>query len=352
MNNYFPTIGAPSTDINGLENAFQSVNNLVGTGDGIVIDPSADAYATKDNGLLLNTFADIIATCINSAPLVDNQCASLYTDATPSGGAYPAIETLQAASYMARNPTNNVPALFGLVTGTPPFIGFNTQPLAFAVNLENAYSSCPATINLNSLTHFELLAGATITSAAGAQTTISGGDLGLNPGTAVTGFPPAILVTPGQMYIDDVAGVSAQAQLDLTTAYNQVAGIAGAAPLPADISGEILPPGLYSSTTTLAFNTDITLDAQGDPNAQFVFQVGSGLNTGGNTQVHLINGAQAKNVFWQVSSSAVLGGGSVFEGTILAYASITLNIGTTVNGRALARTGAVTMSGGNTVTAP
>jgi hypothetical protein len=152
------------------------------------------------------------------------------------------------------------------------------------------------------------------------------------------------------MYLTDP--IAAQAQLDLGTVYQQVAGLAGAAPLPADISGYILPPGLYSSTATLAYNTDITLDAQGDPNAQFIFQVASGLNTGLGTHIILLNGAQAKNVFWQIRSSAVLGHDSVFEGSIFAYASITLNIDVVVHGRALASNGAVTMSGNNTVVAP
>jgi len=356
LNNFSPNIGAPSTDIAGLQNAFQSVNNLVNTGTGIVVPNTSNLYATADNGLLLNTFGDIIASCINSNPadLTNPACTNLFSNATPTGPVYPAFETMQAASYIAANPTNNVPALFGLITGTPPFVAYSTAPPAFAVALANRYSSCPATINLNSLDHFELLAASAITSAAGGQTVISGGDMGLWPNTvtSVTGFPPAELVSPGVMYFDDPGGVAAQAQLDLTTAYNQVAGLHGAAPLPADISGDILPPGLYSTTSTLAFTQNITLDAQGDPNAQFVFQVASGLNTSGNTQILLINGAQARNVFWQVGSSAILGGGSTFEGTILAYASITLNINTVMHGRALASTGAVTMSGNVTVTAP
>jgi hypothetical protein len=349
LNVLTPSIGAPSSDINGLQNAFQSVNNLVNTETGVVVDPSTNSYASKNNGLLLNTFGDIIASCINSAPLLDNACANFYLYATPTGGSFPAVDSQQAASYMARNPTNNTSNLFNLISPQAPFVGYSTAPPAFAVNLANVYSSCPATINLNSLDQFELLAGSGITAAAGAQTTISGGNIGLSPGTAVTGFPPAIVVD-GQFELTNP--IAAQAQLDLTTAYNQVAGIPGAAPLPADISGYILPPGLYSTTSTLSFTTDITLDAQGDPNAQFVFQVGSGLTTADNTKIHLINGAQAKNVFWQVSSSAVLGNNSVFQGSILAYASITLNIGDVLNGRALASTGAVTMSGGDTVTKP
>jgi hypothetical protein len=349
-NVFSPAIGAPSTDIIGLQNAFQSVNNLVSTETGDVVDPATNVYASSDNGILLNTMGDILASCVNSAPLLDTSCFNLYANATPTGLVFPSTDTDQAASYMARNPTNNVPALFGLIPAKPPFIAASTAPAAFAVNLANLHSSCQAPINLNTLDHFELLAGSNITAAAGGLTTITGGDIGLSPGTAVTGFPPAILTTPAVMYLTDP--IAAQAQLDLTTVYNQVAGLPGAAPLPADISGYILPPGLYSTTATLAFNNNITLDAQGDPNAQFIFQVASGLNTGLDTQIILINGAQAKNVFWQIGSSAVLGHDSIFQGSIFAYASITLNIDVVVHGRALASNGAVTMSGNNTVVAP
>jgi hypothetical protein len=352
-NTFSPAIGAPSTDINGLQNAFQSVNNLVNTGTGIVVDPSVNAYATADNGLMLNTFGDIIAACINSDPLHDLSCFHLYGDATPSLTSYPASDTVQASSYMAQNPSNNVPALFGLISAFPPFVGYSTAPTAFTVPLTNLHSSCQPTINLNSLDSFELLAGSTITAAQGTTTsTVSGGNMGLSPGTAITGFgTAALLISPGVTYVG-TDPIAEQAQLDLTAAYNQVHLLPGAAPLPADISGDILPPGLYSTTSTLAFTTNITLDAQGDSNAQFIFQVASGLNTSGNTQILLVNGAQAKNVFWQVGSSAILGGNSTFEGTILAYASITLNSNTTLHGRALASTGAVTLTGSNFVAAP
>jgi hypothetical protein len=350
LNALAPAIGAPSTDINGLQNAFQAVNNLVHTPTGVAVTAIEDHYATDDNALLLNTFGDIIASCINSAPLVDTACAKLYFDATPTGGAFPAVDTLQAASYMALNPTNNIPKLFGLITSSAPFVGYSSAPASFSAPLTNANSSCPATIPMGSLLHFELLAGSTITSAAGGQTTVSGGDMGLWPGSAVTGFPPAILETPGVMYLTDPVAQAAQG--DLTIAYDAAAGLMHPNLLPADISGYILPPGLYTVTSTLAFSTDITLDAQGDSSAQFIFQIPSALNTGGSTQIHLVNGAQAKNVFWQVGSAATIGGGSTFQGSILAHQAITLNLDVVVHGRALASLAAVTMSGNVTVTAP
>jgi hypothetical protein len=353
-NNLFPSIGAPSTDILGLENAFQAVNNLVDTSTGIVIDPAKNTYASADNGLLLNTYGDILASCVNSNPLLDTSCFHLFADATPTGsGVYPATDTGQASSYMAANPTNNVPALFGLIPPQAPFVGFGAAPTAFAVTLANLHSSCEAPINLGSLTHFELLAGSTITATQGTKTSIvSGGDMGLYGGSSITGFGtgPAELVPPGMIYIGDSTAL--QAQSDLTAAINQISTLSPAVLVPADISGYILPPGLYKNASSLAFTSNITLDAQGDSSAQFIFQIGSTLTTSGNTQILLLNGAQAKNVFWQVGSSATIGLNSDFEGTILAGASITLGHDAVVHGRALASTAAVGLDGSNVVSAP
>jgi hypothetical protein len=130
----------------------------------------------------------------------------------------------------------------------------------------------------------------------------------------------------------------------LTTAYNDAAGAAGGQAIPADIGNSTLFPGVYKTSISLGITGNLTLDAQGDPNAVWIFQIGSTLTTAaGNSQVILSGGAQAQNVFWQVGSSATLGTNTIFEGTIMAQASITLTTGATLNGRALARTGAVTL---------
>jgi hypothetical protein len=119
-----------------------------------------------------------------------------------------------------------------------------------------------------------------------------------------------------------------------------------------NLGGLTLPPGLYKSTSSLSISSgDLTLDAQGDANAVFIFQMASTLTTTTDRAVVLTGSAKAANVFWQVGSSATLGTTSVFKGTIMANQSITLNAGATLNGRALARIGAVTMSG-NTVVMP
>jgi hypothetical protein len=146
---------------------------------------------------------------------------------------------------------------------------------------------------------------------------------------------------------------SDQAKLDLTTAYNDAAGrTVNPITVSGNIGGQTLTPGLYKSTSTLAISSgDLTLDAQGDANAVFIFQIASALTTTSGRQVILSGGAMASNIFWQVGTSATLGTTSVFKGNILADQSITLETGATLDGRALARIGAVTLDS-NTVTRP
>src|ERR1051326_3186815 len=179
-------------------------------------------------------------------------------------------------------------------------------------------TAAQAPVPLGSASAFAVLAGSTVTSTGG---TMLNGDLGLSPGTAVTGFPPGIV--NGTTHLGDPT--AAQAQLDLTSAYNDAAGrTVGAITVAGNLGGQTLTPGLYKSTSTLEISSgDLTLDAQGDANAVFIFQIASTLTTTSGRQVILINGAKAANVFWQVGSSATLGTLSVFKGNILASASIT-----------------------------
>jgi hypothetical protein len=195
-----------------------------------------------------------------------------------------------------------------------------------------------APVALGAATTFAVLAASTVTSTG--ATTVNG-DLGLSPGTAVTGFPPGTV--NGTIHAGDPA--AAQAQLDLTTAYNDAAGrTVGAITAAGNLGGQTLTPGLYKSTSSLEISSgDLTLDAQGDANAVFIFQMASTLTTTVGRQVILSGGARAANVFWQVGSSATLGTGSVFKGNILAFASITVTTGAAVEGRLLARTAAVTL---------
>jgi hypothetical protein len=198
-----------------------------------------------------------------------------------------------------------------------------------------------APVALGSATTFAVLAGSAVTSTGGSTVN---GDLGVNPGTALTGAP----VVNGTIHLGDPA--AAQAQLDLTTAYNDAAGrTVGAISLAGNLGGQTLTPGLYKSISSLEISSgNLTLDAQGDANAVFIFQIASTLTTTAGRQVILSGGAKTANIFWQVGSSATLGTTSVFKGNILALTSITVTTGATVEGRLLARNGAVTLDA-NTV---
>jgi len=146
---------------------------------------------------------------------------------------------------------------------------------------------------------------------------------------------------------------AATAQAALTVAYNDLAG--RTAPAPATVAGDLggltLFPGLYKSTSTLGITGTVTLDGQGNANAVWIFQIASSLTTLGSSSVVLANGASAHNIFWQVGSSATLGTNSTFNGSILALTSVTLTTGAALNGRALARNGAVTLDT-NMITVP
>jgi hypothetical protein len=208
-------------------------------------------------------------------------------------------------------------------------------------------SACPLPpVNLGSAGLFAVLAGATVTNT-GPSVVI--GDLGVSPGTAVTGFLPGKVV--GTQFAADPT--SAAAELDLTVAYDDAAGrVLCPVSLAGNLGGMTLAPGLYKSTSGLAISSgDLTLDAKGDASAVFIFQMASTLVTTVGRQVILTGGAEASNVFWQVGSSATLGAYSSVEGTIMANQSISLNTGAVLNGRALARIAAVTLDT-NSITRP
>ncbi len=192
---------------------------------------------------------------------------------------------------------------------------------------------------------FAVLAGSTVTNT-GPTTVI--GDLGVSPGTAVTGFPPGLV--SGVIHAGDA--VANQAQTDATTAYNAAAGQPCDVTLTGqDLGGKTLTPGVYCFSSSAQLTGQLILDGQGNPSSVFIFQIGSTLTTASTASVVLINGAQpcSSNIFWQVGSSATLGTNTTFTGNILALASITLNTGTVTNGGLYARTGAVTVDSNNVV---
>ena len=201
-------------------------------------------------------------------------------------------------------------------------------------------------IALASAGSFGALAGSTITNTG---LTLVVGDIGVSPGTAITGFLPGVVV--GAKHAGDPA--SAQGIADLTIAYNDAAGrVLCPVTVAGNLGGQTLAPGLYKSTSSVAVSSgDLTLDAQGDPSGVFIFQTASTLTVTSGRKVILAGGAQAKNVFWQVGTSATLGSTSVFVGTIMADQAITLETGATLDGRALARIAGVTLDS-NAVTVP
>jgi hypothetical protein len=200
-----------------------------------------------------------------------------------------------------------------------------------------------APVALGTNATFAVLAGTAVTSTG--DTTVNG-DLGVSPGTTLTGAP----TVNGTTHLGDP--IAAQAQLDLTAAYDDAAGRPGGAAASGNLGGQTLPPGLYTSATSMEISSgDLTLDAAGDPNGVWIFQMGTTLITTVGRQVVLIGGAQAANIFWQVGSSATIGGSSVFKGNILAYTSIALGTGATLEGRVLARNALVSLDG-NTITVP
>jgi hypothetical protein len=233
----------------------------------------------------------------------------------------------------------------------PGYAWLAVGPVAVAGAIVMFIASQPAVaaiapVGLGTAGYFAVLAGTTVTNTG--PSSISG-DLGVSPGTAVTGFPPGI-VSNGTIHRAD--GVANDAQSDLTTAYNDAAGRSPTANVPAFIgAGETLAPGVYKASSSLEVGGSLTLNAGGDPNAVFIFQAPSTLITDSASSVILTNDAQACNVFWQVGSSATLGTSSAFTGSILALTSISVDTGDVIAGRALARNGAVTLDD-DTITVP
>jgi len=209
--------------------------------------------------------------------------------------------------------------------------------LVFAFAIPAAAQAAP--VNLATVNPFVVLGGTTVTNT---NASVLNGDLGVAPGTALTGFDVAVV--NGATHAND--GVAKTAQADLTTAYNVAAEqpVSGGNDLSnTDLGERTLTPGAYGFTSSAQLTGALTLDAKGDPNAQFVFEIAEGLTTAPASSVVLVNGASPCNVFWQVGSSATLDTTTVFQGNLMALTSISLNNGASVIGRVLARNGQVSL---------
>src|SRR5438270_349258 len=271
--------------------------------------------------------------------------SSSFTLTGPGGanvaGAVTYVATTNVATFKPTNPL----ALNTVYNATITTAVADTFGDNLAANFTWSFTtpaSCPPPptgIALGTACSFGILGATPVVSSVG-PTHVTG-DIGISPAASVTGFPPGTLT--GTEHLGDA--VAATAQGDLTTAYNNAAGAAGGAVLPADAGGLTLAPGVYKTTSSqpsLGITGNLALS--GNANGVWIFQIVSTLTTAsGNSQVILSGGAQSKNVFWQVGSSATLGTNTTFAGNIMALASITVNTGATLNGRALARNGAVTL---------
>lgn len=303
---------------NGTISGTATVTVVAGALATITVTPNPDTLAT----LATQQFTAVGRDALN------NIVAITPVWSVTNGGGTIGVNGLFTAGNVAGTFTNTVRATSGTVFGTatvvipaPPFV-----PLGGAA------------------TH-GILAGTAVTCISGG---LISADIGVSPGNTLTGFGPCAYTGVANLG----NAVAATAQLNLTTAYNTLAGLPcpPANAIVADLGGTTLAAGVYCTAIGINVTGVLTLNGGGDPNAVFVFQAGSSLITAGN--VVLINQAQAKNVYWQVGSSATLGTGSQWQGNILALSSITLVDTATLLGRALARNGAVSLGTSNTITLP
>ena len=233
----------------------------------------------------------------------------------------------------------------GSVTGTfTSTVRANSGSVSGFATVVVIAAPAPIMVPLGEAATHGILAGSAITCV---DLGIVNADASVWPGSAFTGFPPCVVT--GAQHAADTYGQTAQG--DLTTAYDQLDGVACGATLSSDLGGQTLQPGVYCSMSSQGLTGEMFLDALGDPNATFIIKAASALTTA-TAQVTLLNGAQAKNVYWLVGSSATIGVGSAMKGNIIALQTITLVDNATLLGRALARNGAVSLGTSNVITLP
>ena len=303
----------------------------------ISVAPPDGATGICPNSVVVATFSE----AMNPATINTTTFTLTGPGSTPVLGAVTYAVSSNVATFTPTSPLA-LDTLYTatITTGAQDLAG---NPLAndFVWTFTTSVTACQAPVPLGSACSFGILGATPVVSNLG-PTNVTG-DVGIWPAASITGFPPGTIT--GSFHAGDAVAMTAQG--DLTTAYDYAAAAAGGAVLPADIGGQTLAPGVYKTTSaqpSLGITGDLTLDGGGDSNAVWIFQIVSSLTTAAtNSQVILTNSATAQNVFWQVGSSATLGTTTTFAGTIMAQASVTLGTGATLNGRALARTGAVTL---------
>jgi hypothetical protein len=313
-----------------------------------VTPPNGSATTCPNTALITATFSH----AMNPATIN----TSTFTLVGPGATAVIGVVTYVASTNVATFTPSTALTPSASYTATITTGAQDTSGTALASNFVWTFTTTAtctppgAAIPLGAACSFGILAGSTVTntSTTAAPTNVTG-DVGVWAGTAIVGFPPGNLT--GVLHAGDSVAMTAQGAL--TTAYNNAAGAAGGAVLPADIGGLTLAPGVYKTTSaqpSVGITGNLTLS--GPPSGVWIFQVVSTLTTAaGNSQVIMAGGATSHNVFWQIGSSATLGTNTTFAGTIMASQSISLSSGATLNGRALASIGAVTLIS-NTVNVP
>lgn len=349
---YTATITTAATDLAGNalagnQAALPAASNYVWTFTASAADNTAPTV-TLTSPANLATGVPINSTVNATFSKAMDQATISTTTFTLATSAVPAVPVLGAVTYDALNniaiftPSSNLAAstsYTATVTNGAKDLAGNALVVPAVATPANPWTFttgtglAPGAVALGSASTFGIMATAAITAAS--ASTING-DVSLDPGTSMTGFPPAIV--NGAIHINDT--VSAQARADLLNSYNNAKGLACATTVgSADLGGLYvyptgIPPGVYCSGSTMLVGTHIVLDAGGNANAVWVFQVGSSLTTG--ADVTLANGAQAKNVFWVPTLDATIGSGTIFNGTIVTGRDATSAGSATINGRILA----------------
>ncbi len=292
------------------------------------------------NGVALNSSVDATFSTAMDPSTLSTATFKVQTTGLPQGQPIPGQVTFNPAAMVATfTPFANLTASTSYtvtITGAADLAGdaLAAGPVANPWTFTTGAILAPGSVNLGSASAIGILSTSAITSTG---LTVINGNVALQPGTSITGFPPGIV--NGIIDVNDA--ISAQAKLDLLAAYNTAAAlppgttIAGGADLGA-LYPLGMPPGTYTSGSTMLVATSLVLDAGGNANAVWVFQIGSALTTNIGANVSLANGAQAKNVFWACALDATVGVGTVFNGNILAGRNVTAATGATIDGRILA----------------
>ena len=322
-------------------------------GPGSPLTPPTVTGVTPPNGSLGACLNSASITATFSKPMNPSTInTSTFTLAGPGAASVPGTVSLDSTGEIATfTPTS---ALTGgaayvatITTGAKDTFG-NALAAKMTWTFTTGSLACPGPVALGAACGTGILGGSAVTSTG---LSIVNGDVDVSPGSAISGFPPGII--NGIRHTTDATDANAQAAL--TTAFTTASTLPPGTSLQPNIGGlpAAFPPGVYTTIAqpSLGITGNLTLDGVGNPNAVWIFQISSTLTTASGSVI-LINGAQAKNVYWAIGSAATLGTGTTMAGNMMAMSAITLNTGVTLNGRALARTAGAVSIDASTINVP